>query len=64
MELTTHQYDEVNEIQYNVHDDTKLEEAIDKLNDEQLVVLRQDCLASIKRQKGILARIERRLPQN
>ncbi len=64
MELSLHDYDEVNEIQYNLHDDTKIDEAINELSDEQLVVLRQDCLTSIKRQKGILARIERRLPQN
>jgi hypothetical protein len=64
MEPTTHEYDEVNEIQYNIHNDTKIDEAINELSDEQLVVLRQDCLAGINRQKGILARIERRLPQN
>jgi hypothetical protein len=60
MELTTHQYDQVNDIQYNLHDDTKLDKAINELSDEQLVVLRQDCLASITRQKDILARIQSR----
>jgi hypothetical protein len=60
MELTTHQLDEITEIQHNLND-FELDEAIGQLRPEGLLELRQDCLASIDRQTGILARIQRRL---
>jgi hypothetical protein len=62
MELSTHEYDEVNEIQHNMNA-FELDEAIDNLSEEQLVVLRQDCLASVKRQTYIIARVQSRLAQ-
>jgi hypothetical protein len=63
MKLTTHELDELTELQFNF-DPSELREAIDKLSDEQLVALRHDCLAGVKRQNDILARIQRRLSQN
>ena len=61
-ELTVHEMDDIVEVQCNL-DASELDEAIDQLSREQLVVLRQDCLASVKRQTGILARIQSRLAQ-
>jgi hypothetical protein len=60
MELTTHELDDINDIQFNL-DASEFDAAIDKLSDEQLVVLRQDCLASVERQNEILARIQNSL---
>ena len=60
MELTTHQYDEITEIQYNL-DASEHDEAIGKLGDEQLVALRQGCLASVERQRELLAGIDQAL---
>ena len=64
MELSLAEFDEINEVQYNLRDDAKIDEAIDELSDEQLVVLHQGCLASVKRQRRIIVRIERRLARN
>lgn len=63
MELTTHELDEITQIQHNMND-FELDEAIDKLSDEQLVALRHDCMDSVKRQNNIFARIQSRLAQN
>jgi hypothetical protein len=64
MQLSLDEFDEINEIQYNLRDDTEIDAAIDELSDEQLVVLHQGCLASVKRQRGIIARVEERLSRN
>ena len=63
MKLTTHELDDLCDIQHNL-DASELDAAIDQLSREQLVVLRQDCLASVKRQRRIIVRIERRLARN
>jgi hypothetical protein len=64
MELSLAEFDEINEVQYNLRDDAKIDEAIDELSDEQLVVLHQGCLDLIARQQDILTRVERRLSRN
>ena len=60
MELSTHQLDDINDVQFNLTA-AELDAAIDQLSDEQLVVLRHDCAASVKRQSYILTRIQGRL---
>jgi hypothetical protein len=60
MELTTHELDDLCDVQHNL-DASELDGAIDQLSDEQLVVLRHDCAASVKRQSYILTRIQGRL---
>ncbi len=64
MELTTHDYDDIVEIQINIHDDTKLDEAIGRLRPEALFALREGCLEFIDRQNDILGRIQSRLAQS
>ena len=64
MELTTHEYDEICEIQINLHDDTELDEAIGRLRPEALIELRKSCLKFIDRQHSILPHIQKRCAKN
>jgi hypothetical protein len=63
MELTTDDYDDIVEIQINIHDDTELDEAISRLRPEVLLALREGCLTLIDRQSDILGRVQNRLAQ-
>jgi hypothetical protein len=62
-ELTIDEMDAIIETQCNV-DENQLDEAIDKLNEDQLVVLREMCQESVERQQGIIVRVNRRLGGN
>jgi hypothetical protein len=64
MELSTRDYDDIVEIQLNIHDDTKLDLAIARLRPEVLLGLREGCLKLIDRQSDIISRVERRLAED